>query len=341
MYSELFLNYNKIIMSKYCKITSFKTILFLLILVLFVSCSSDNEKKLELSGCVEVIETHISFRIGGNVMRMSVREGQEIYKGDTIAQLDPTELLLALSIKEAELSSAKAAFSKLEGGLRPQEIGLAYSILMQTRAKFTQVQDNYKRMKELYETGNISQQDYEAAQTEYEVAKTQVDIAGQKYSLASEGYQEEDIKAALGIVTIAENAHELADIQLSYTVLISPLDGVIITTYVEEGENIGQGTPVISIVKIDSVKVKFWISGNNLGKIKLDQEVLIINDTYSSEPMRGMITSISQEAEFTPSMIQTEEERVSLVYEINALIPNENMVLKPGMPVIVEIPLEK
>ncbi len=328
-------------MFKYCKTNSVKAILFSLFFILFISCSSDNGKKLVLSGCVEVIETHISFRIGGNVLKMTVREGQEINRGDTVALLDPTELQLALSIKESELSSAKAALSKLKGGLRPQQIGQAYSMLRQARAKLTQVQDNYERMKELYETGNISQQDFEAAQTEYEIASAQVNMVGQEFSLASEGYQEEDIKAALEMVAIAENALELAGIQLGYCVLTSPTEGVVITTYIEEGENIGQGTPVISIAKIDSVEVKFWISGKNLGKIKLNQEVLIINDTYTSQPMRGMITSISQEAEFTPSMIQTEEERVSLVYEIKALVPNENMILKMGMPVIVEVSLEK
>jgi len=308
---------------------------FLSLIFLFIFCSPKENNKLKLSGYIEVDEINLSFRVNGQLTKIFVQEGQNILKNDTLAQLDTAEYSLLFSIKESELSLANTSLNRMESGLRPQEIGKAYQMLKQAKLKLDQSSENYYRLQVLYDSGDISQQ------TSYDIAKAQYNIISQEFSLASEGYREEDIEVAFEKVSIAKKALELALIQLKHTTLISPFDGTILSVYSDASENIRAGSTILTLASLDTVTVKFWISEKDIGKVKLNDRILVFNDSYSNRQQEGRISFISQKAEFTPSIVQTTEERTSLVYEIKAIIPNPDMILKPGMPVVVEITLEK
>jgi HlyD family secretion protein len=92
------------------------------------------------------------------------------------------------------------------------------------------------------------------------------------------------------------------------------------------------GTPVFTAVDLHNVWVTAYINEKDLGRVKLNQEAYITTDTYPGKRYKGRVSFISSEAEFTPKFIQTQEERVKLVYRIKVRADNESLELKPGMP---------
>jgi len=93
----------------------------------------------------------------------------------------------------------------------------------------------------------------------------------------------------------------------------------------------------VTVGMLDSVWVRAYISETDLGRVKVGQEATVTTDTWPGRKYKGHISFISSEAEFTPKNVQTEKERVKLVYRIKIVIPNPNMELKPGMPADAEI----
>jgi HlyD family secretion protein len=106
---------------------------------------------------------------------------------------------------------------------------------------------------------------------------------------------------------------------------------------IEPGEQVAAGTPVVTVGELDSVWVRAYINETDLGRVKVGQKARVTTDTWPGKAYDGIVTFISSEAEFTPKNVQTQKERVKLVYRVKITIPNPNMELKPGMPADAEI----
>jgi HlyD family secretion protein len=129
----------------------------------------------------------------------------------------------------------------------------------------------------------------------------------------------------------------LATERLGYATLTAPVAGMVMSKNIEPGEQVAVGTPVITIGELESVWVRAYIPETDLGRVKLGQKARVTTDTWPGKVYDGTVTFISSEAEFTPKNVQTQKERVKLVYRIKITIPNPRMELKPGMPADAEI----
>jgi HlyD family secretion protein len=124
----------------------------------------------------------------------------------------------------------------------------------------------------------------------------------------------------------------MAEATLGYTVLRSPLHGVVLRKHVEPGETIAAGTPIVTIADLDDVWVKIYVPETSLGRVRLGQAAEVTTDSYRGKVYRGRVVFVSSEAEFTPKTIQTFEERVKLVFAVKVAVDNAAQELKPGMP---------
>ncbi len=173
---------------------------------------------------------------------------------------------------------------------------------------FFNAEKNFKRADELYKTNAISKQQYEQAQANFLSAKAN---------------------------------YEQAKIFYEDTTPEAPWDGIILKRHIETGEMVSANTPLFTLGNLKEVKVTFYISLKELGKIKPGQKVKIRIDSFKDKTYEGKITYISDKTEFTPKNIQTKDERVKQVFAVEAIIHNENYELKPGMPCDVIIDIEK
>ena len=292
---------------------------------------------LSLSGNVEVTETNVGFKLPGRVMELTVDEGQQVNVGQLIARIDNAELASVVMQNKASLQEAMTRLAELRAGSRVQEIERARASVNAQAADLDKAKKDYERADILYKNGAISASQFEAAQNAYNTRAAQLKSAQETLSLVREGPRKEDIQAAEHRVQQVKAMVNASEERLKDTVLLAPISGVILRKNVELGETLSSGTPVFTIGDLENPWVKVYVKENRLGQVKLGQKADVKVDSFKDKTYDGTVTFISSEAEFTPKNVQTEEERVKLVFGVKVKVKNENGELKPGMPADVKI----
>ncbi|MEW6379627.1 MAG: efflux RND transporter periplasmic adaptor subunit [bacterium] len=265
--------------------------------------------------------------------------------------------------EKAAVGRAQARLDELLGGSRPQEVAAAKAAVQRMKAESDRAEKDHERLLKLYRKEVISAREYETAQASFEAARARLKESEEQLKLVQEGPRKEQIEQArealkearerLALVekgprkeTIdqasarlrqAQEAQALAETRLAYTTLISPLSGVVLSQAIEPGERVTPGTPVVTVGDLKKVYLRTYVNETDLGRVKIGQRVQVTTDTYPGKIYEGRISFISPEAEFTPKNVQTETERVKLVFRLKVDIPNPNMELKPGMPADAQI----
>ena len=266
---------------------------------------------------------------------------------------------------EAGVRQAQAKLDELLAGSRPQEISAAEATLERARAETARQEKEYRRTATLLESGDESKQKYDLVKAAYEAARAEERKAEAYLRLAREGTRKEQIEQARAAlsqararlalfrngpraetieqsrarVQQAEEALAQSQTRLGYTSISSPLSGVVLSKSIEPGEQVAPGTPVITVGDLTNVWLRAYIDETDLGRVKVGQSVDVTTDTYPGKVYQGRISFISSEAEFTPKNVQTQKERVKLVYRVKIDISNPGMELKPGMPADASISL--
>jgi HlyD family secretion protein len=299
---------------------------------LFTRNESGEDHSIKVSGNIETTEVDVGFKIAGRVMAVTVQEGDRVEKGQVLGRLDDEDLRQRLEVGKATLRSGTARLEKLLAGSRPEELGEAEANLRQAEFDLENKQKHYERIKSLFERGVIPREALDNAEAGFKIARASAQKAREGYQLVKVGPRKEDIEDARAQVEQARASLRLAETQLGYTVLRSPISGVVLVKSGEIGEVVNPGTPILTLAEIENVWLKAYISETDLGRVKWGQEVSVTTDTRPEKTYHGKISFISSQAEFTPKQIQTEKERVTLVYRIKIDIPNPDRELKPGMP---------
>lgn len=264
---------------------------------------------------------------------------------------------------QANLAVKEERLAELRSGSRLQEVQRAAAEVREVKAMMENAQADFRRLEYLFMEGGISAQARDAARTAFDVAVERYKNAVERSDLVKEGPRQEEIRRAeaevrqakaglllaqAGRLEILRKQQELATLQatiardraalaaaeaqLGYTVLRGPQSGVVLRKHVEPGEMIAAGTPAVTIADLENIWLKIYIPEPQLGRIKLGQAGEITTDSYRGKVYRGTVTFISSEAEFTPKNVQTQEERVNLVFAVKISVDNSKQELKPGMP---------
>jgi HlyD family secretion protein len=297
---------------------------------------------IKVSGNIEATEVDVGFKISGRIVSRFFEEGDWVDQGKVLAKLDDEDLRNRFETARATLMSAQARLSKLLAGSRPEEIRQAEAGRNQAKFDLENKETQYERMKSLFEKRVVPKEILDNAEAAFKIAKASFQKATENYLLVKEGPRKEDIEDARAQVEQARASLKLTETQLSYTTLYSPISGVVLVKSGEVGEVVNPGTSIVTLADIDNVWLKAYIPETDLGKVKWGQEVIVTTDLRPKKEYRGRISFISSQAEFTPKQIQTEKERVTLVYRIKVDIANRDRELKPGMPAdgrILLIPL--
>lgn len=289
-----------------------------------------------------------------------------------------TEIALQAESSGARIAEAHAALAareewlaELRSGSRRQDVQRAWAEVREAKATMDNAQADLGRMELLFQRELIAAQQRDQARTAFAVAAEKYRAALERLDLAKEGPREEEIRraeaevrrarAALALARTGElevtlkrqqlataranvarerAALQAAETQLGYTVLASPQAGVVLRTPVEPGEMIAAGTPVATIADLRRIWLKIYVPEPHLGRVKLGQAAEVTTDSYPGKVYRGTVTFINSEAEFTPKNIQTQEERVKLVFGVKVAIDNPGQELKPGMPADARLRLQ-
>jgi HlyD family secretion protein len=292
---------------------------------------------IRVSGNIEITEVEVSFKIPGRVEERPVFEGQIITAGKIVARLDHKDLDQEIAQRQAQVATAQSILSELKAGSRPEEIAQAEAALERAKADGDRTRIEFERQKRLYEREVISTRELDQAKTAFDATEARIRESKEFLALIRKGPRQERIDQARSNLEQAQHALNLAETRMNYATLFSPISGMVLSENVQPGEYVSPGTPVISMGDLSRVYLRAYINETDLGRVKLGQTVNITTDTYPGKKYEGKISFIAPQAEFTPKNIQTQKERVKLVYRIKVDIPNPNMELKPGMPADGEI----
>jgi HlyD family secretion protein len=295
---------------------------------------------LSLSGNIEVTEANVGFKLPGRIVELAVDEGDTVKAGQLLASLDSAELKSVVMQNKALVQEAITKLSELKAGSRVQEIERAQANVSAQAADLEKAKKDFERADILYKNGAISASQFDAAQSAFNAKMAQYRSVQETSSLVKEGPRREDIQAAEYRVKQAKAMFDTSEERLKDTRLFSPISGVVIRKNVELGETLAAGAPALTIGDLENPWVKVYVKEDRLGDIKLGQKADVKVDSFKNKTYEGTVTFISSEAEFTPKNVQTEEERVKLVFGVKLKVKNENGELKPGMPADVRISLK-
>jgi len=314
-----------------------KHIIFFSLIFLFSCSDNRTSETFETSGTVEAREIILSSEVNGKVISVNFDEGSRVDSGFVLCQID-TELIYQRYL-EAK-SQAEAFFSQYQlllRGARTEEIEAMEEVVNRAKVNFENAQKQFERVKNLYDEGVATQEQFDNAKTLFETSKTQYEEAKKKLELLKKGARDEEIKIALLNYNRAIAQLKSIEIQLKKSKIISPISGFVLEKYVDVGEFVAPGTPITKIANLNEVYVRIYVPEKELGLIKLNDTVDVKIDSYPNKIFKGEIIFISQKSEFTPKNVQTKDERVKLVYAVKVKIDNSDGIFKPGMPADVII----
>jgi HlyD family secretion protein len=276
----------------------------------------------------------------------------------------------SIAQREAEIRLARATLNELENGSRTQEVEQFRAAVAQAAADAEQATRDLERGKALFSKEDISAQDFDRMKTRAEASAAAFKQARERLALVEEGPRKEDneggraqlqwAEAALrtaraGHLDIrrreqdltarhAENEAARAELavvqtQLDDTVAVTPVGGVVLVKAAEPGEILAAGTTVVTIGDIEHPWLRGYVNETHQGRVKIGSAVDVSTDSFPGKRYAGKLTFIAADAEFTPKQIQTQEERVKLVYRVKIEIPNPDHELKRNMPADARIPL--
>lgn len=276
--------------------------------ILAISCTNTGEEA-DAYGNFEVVDVTVSSETAGRVLDVFVTEGSVVAEGDKIALIDTTMLNLQKNEVDAGMESIATRISS---------INAQNAILEQ---QISNIEVNIRRIANMLKDDAATLKQYDDLNGQVAVLQKQIDANNtQKASVAAE-------------LTVLKSKKNIIEEQITRCHVISPATGTVLDRYIEKGELTAAGKPLVRIADLSTIKLKVYVSGAALGSVKTGQECTVRIDDgkkgFRSFP--GKITHIADKAEFTPKIIQTKEERVTLVYAVTIEVSNDGS-MKSGMP---------
>lgn len=268
-------------------------------------------------GNFEATEVVVSAQTSGTLDRFDVAEGSAVDSGAVVAVIDSGPL----SLERSQLLSQRGGASARAGEVAAQTRVLRVQLEFAERI--------LARTQRLKAENAATADQLDQAEREVSVLRARITAAGSQITAS-----ERDV--ATGDARIAT----LAD-QLARTRIASPIGGTVLATYVRRGELVQRGQPLFRVAPLDSLDLRAYVSEPQLAGLRLGQrlDVHVDRGETASLTLAGTVTWISSKAEFTPTPIQTRDERANLVYAFKVRVPNPDGVLKIGMPADVTFPV--
>lgn len=257
-------------------------LVFIIVVALLAYCgmyANDQANTLILQGEVDTKTVDLSSKVVGRVLKINVQKGDSVKKGDVLIELDTPEINAKAEQADAMLALAMAQQAKVNNGTREEQIGMA-------KANFDVAKKTYDRMNRLHKEGVIPTQKLDEATAKYQAAKEQ-------YTMLVNGAQNEDKLSAAANVKRARGANAEVSSYLKENKIVAPMDGIVTEITVEEGELVGAGSPVVTIVDNSDCWVTFNLREDLLSKVKNGTEFDVNISAVGDKPVKVKVNYIS------------------------------------------------
>lgn len=277
--------------------------------------------------------TAILPKVAGRVTALEVTAGDAVAAGDVVARIEDEVLRLQVAQARAAFDAAAAQFRQAERGARTQQLQIARADIEQATSALATARSNLDRTERLFEAGAVSRREYEEAADRFQAAETQVENARRQLDLMEVGASEEELAMARANAEAAERQLELAQLQLEYASVTTPVAGTVATVLVEAGQMVGVETPLAVVVNDRLIYAKISVPERLYGDF-LGREgrlpVRVFPEAYRDrDPFTGTVSAVA-----------TTIDARSRTFEVEVAIPNNDGRLRPGMYVNAVFVLE-
>ena len=313
-----------------------KKIFALLALAFLAACGKQAAPSMQ--GYVEGEYVRVAAPFAGTLVKLDVQRGASVAAGAPLFSLEAESEQAGRREAEERLRRAQAQVEDLRKGKRPTEIESARQALAQAEAASLLSQKELARQEDLVTKGFVSRQSLDTARATRDRDRSRVAELTADLATVRSGSRPDEIRAAEAEAKAAKAALEQADWKLKQKSVASSVAGTVADTLFVQGEWVPSGAPVVSILPPGNVKVRFYVPETKLGEIKAGQKVTLACDGCSA-PVNGAITFIATQAEFTPPVIYSKDNRTKLVFLVEARTsPEDAAKLHPGQPIDVRLP---
>lgn len=300
----------------------------ILLLALLLSACQTSAPKADAYGNFEADERIISAEASGRILALEVEEGQPLRVGDPVGAIDSVQLVLkreqlqasirAVAAKSPAISAQLAVFDKQMASVRQQLATL-------DREK--------RRLENLLKSDAATPKQLDDLNAQIEAAQRQMDVLLGQQSATGAALSTQKGGLLAEILPLQKQIAQLDD-QIARCRIASPVDGTVLVKYAEPGEVTSFGRPLFKIADLNTMTLRAYVAGDQLGAVKVGQNVQVAIDAGdgAQREFSGRVQWVSPKAEFTPKIVQTREERVNLVYAMKISVDNPEGVLKIGMP---------
>ncbi len=317
----------------------FKKLLTPLAIMSFVSCNNGNGN-CDASGTFEADEVIVSAEATGKILQLNIEEGASLAKDSVVGKIDPT----AIELQKEQASSSVEALQQRTNDAEPQVNILESQMLLQTKQiavdeeQLRVLQKEQQRFQKLVAADavpakqlddingqvNVLKEKIVAGKTQLNVLQSQINSQRRSVAIQNRGILSEKIPMEKRVAQIQD--------QLDKTTIRNPVAGTVLTKYARQNEFTATGKALYRIADLSTMKLRAYITGDQLAQVKLNQPVKVKVDDGKGKyrELPGTISWISDKAEFTPKTIQTKEERANLVYAVKINVKNDGY-LKIGM----------
>lgn len=284
----------------------------LLVLALAMTACGKGNKAYDASGVFESTEVTISAEGNGKIMSLSIQEGDRLEAGAVVGCIDTVQLFLS----KVQLEASRRAVGSGRLNISRQIAALESQIVKQRQ--------ELDRFTKLEQAGASNRKQVEDIQAQLDILERQ--LAAQKESL-----QNANSNVSGQADAIEAQIAQLED-RIRKCVITSPVSGTVLAKYSEAGELAVQGRALFKVADLENIRLRAYITADQLTGLKLGQEVKAFADqgTSGRKEYAGTLVWISDKAEFTPKTIQTRDERANLVYAVKIAVKNDGLI-KLGM----------
>lgn len=281
------------------------------------------QNSITATGTIEpVTSVTVGTQVSGVVSKLYVDYNSVVKKGQVIAELDKSNLIASLNQAKAQLESAQAQVRGAES-----DVQKAQADYNSVKANANYQQSNFKRYETLYKKGLISANDFENARLSYQQAQQSLTASAQAVTTARQ-----NVSQALEMVKQQREQVKQAQTNLGYATITSPIDGVVLSKSVEEGQTVAASFSTPELFKIakdlTNMQVVADVDEADIGEVKAGERVTFTVDAYPDDTFQGTVTQVRQEATTTNNVV---------TYEVVISAPNADLKLKPGLTANVTI----
>ena len=280
--------------------------------MLLIACGS-KEKEYDATGTFEATETTVYAEQSGALMMFNVSEGDSVVKGQEVGLVDATQLWL----KMQQLTATKGVYDSQRPELDKQ--------IAVTRQQLAKARQEAQRYRELVADGAAPSKMLDDAESQVQVLQKQLDA--QTSTLRTQLATLDSQNSAIDV-----QQSQLRD-QLQKCHVVSPIDGTVLEKYVEQGEFVATGKPLLKLADVRHMYIRAYVTSAQLQNIKVGQKATVYADYGNGQrkAYAGVVTWISSRSEFTPKTILTDDERADQVYAVKVGIENADGLVKIGM----------